>query len=237
VVRRARRLLITWSAHSSRRRWFARTASVAICVVAGFGCLTRIGGAARPPLGQAPSTSAYSGSRNDSGGSSDWPHPGASQATMVNSFASASSCGCQTRRSLTAPCTRTRGGPSPARSKAIRSPADLDPRHGEQAPIPCAAATAGVPRLGHCSGRKPLLFRLRPVADRGTWKEGGRAIGHPALIPSFAFETTADPALIPQEGSTRRSRRSAPRSGSPATGASDAPRPRAPRSCHPLPGS
>jgi Tol biopolymer transport system component len=57
LVRRARRLLVTRSAHSTRRRRLARAASVAVCVFAGFGCLTRIGGAAGPPLGQSASWS------------------------------------------------------------------------------------------------------------------------------------------------------------------------------------
>ena len=74
-----------------------------------------------PSAAMSPArTSAYSGSRNDSGRSPDCPHPRASQATTVNSSASASSCRCQTRLSLTAPCTSTRGGPAPTCSKATR---------------------------------------------------------------------------------------------------------------------
>src|SRR5687768_14549296 len=65
---------------------------------------------------------AYSGIRNDSGGSDEFPHPGASQATTVNSSESPSSCRPHSRWSTRPPWMRTSGGPTPWRSYAIVRP-------------------------------------------------------------------------------------------------------------------
>ena len=74
-------------------------------------------GRSRPSVAmKAADASANCAARQLSSMSDDRPNPGASQATTVWSRGEVGSIHCQVRLSAGAPCSRTSGGPVPARS-------------------------------------------------------------------------------------------------------------------------